>query len=117
MFLVFFCIKAVLNLKTKSLGIILTSAMFVPISTFLLFLVSELVCGEEHVFLAFLAYFLRFFASFARIKFISPKLKCTHHPCTNATFVPNLTFLGLLSHEMSFVEKTVTHPGIHPGPH
>jgi len=35
-------IKAVHNLKTKSLGIILTPwAMFVPISTFLLFLVSE----------------------------------------------------------------------------
>jgi len=27
-----------------------------------------------------------------------------------ATFVPNLMFLGLLSLEISFEEKTVTHP-------
>jgi len=27
----------------------------------------------------------------------------------DATFVPNLTFLGLLSPDMSFGEKTVTH--------
>jgi len=36
------------NLKTKSSGIILTSwAMFTPTSAFLLFLVSEVACGEE----------------------------------------------------------------------
>jgi len=40
-------IKAVHNTKTKRLGIILTPwAMGVPISAFLLFLVSEVVCGE-----------------------------------------------------------------------
>jgi len=41
-------IKAVHNLKTKSLGIILTPwAMFVPIFAFLLFLVSKVVYREE----------------------------------------------------------------------
>jgi len=40
-------IKAVHNLKAKSLGTILTLwAMFVPISAFLLFLVSDVVCEE-----------------------------------------------------------------------
>jgi len=40
------------NLKTKTLSITLTAwAMFVPISAFLLFLVSEVVCGEECVYI------------------------------------------------------------------
>jgi len=44
----FLCIKAVHNVKTKSSSIILTPrAMIVPISAFLLFLVSEIACGEE----------------------------------------------------------------------
>jgi len=43
------------NLKTKSSGIILTLwAMFVPISAFLLFLISRVACVEED------AYFWRF---------------------------------------------------------
>jgi len=32
----------------------------------------------------------------------------------DATFVPNLMLSGLLSHEISFGEKTVTHPDNHP---
>jgi len=40
-------IKAVHNLKTKSSGIMLTPwVIFVPISAFLLFVVSEVVCEE-----------------------------------------------------------------------
>jgi len=43
----FLHIKGVHNLKTKSSSIILTPwAMFVPISAFLLFLVSEVACAE-----------------------------------------------------------------------
>jgi len=52
------------SLKTKGLGIILTPwATFVPISTFLLFLNSEVACGEEF------ARFWQFLkANFATIK-------------------------------------------------
>jgi len=40
-------IKAVHNLKTKSLGIILIPwAVFVPIAAFLLFLAYDVACGE-----------------------------------------------------------------------
>jgi len=43
-------IRTVHNLKMKSLGITLTPwAMFMPICTFLLFLVSEALYGEEAV--------------------------------------------------------------------
>jgi len=61
-FLAFLYIKA----KTKSLGIILTLwAMFVLISTFLLYLVSEVACGEEcALFCHFCGAFLQFFGQF-----------------------------------------------------
>jgi len=73
-------IKAVHNLKTKSSSIIFTGwAMFVPISAFLLFLVSELPCGECARFY-FFGLFLRFFANFATINKLFPKSKCAHHP-------------------------------------
>jgi len=39
-------IKAVHNLKTKSLGIVLTLWAMLPVSAFLLFLVSEVASGE-----------------------------------------------------------------------
>jgi len=35
----------------------------------------------------------------------------------DATFVPNLAFLGLLSPDISFGEKTVTHPDTHTPTH
>jgi len=57
----FLCTKALHNFKTKSLGIILTTwAIFVPISAFVLFLVSEVACGEECAILAIFGLFLRF---------------------------------------------------------
>jgi len=60
-------IKTVHNLRTKSSGIILTPwAMFVPISAFLLFLVSEI---ERRRMCLFLAYFLFLFLQ------ILPQLK------------------------------------------
>jgi len=41
-------VKAADNLKTPNSGIIVTPwAMFVPISAFLLFLVSQVACGEN----------------------------------------------------------------------
>jgi len=54
-------IKAVHNLKAKSLGIILTPwAMFVPISAFL-FLVSKVECVHFGVFQAISPIFCQFF--------------------------------------------------------
>jgi len=47
-FLAFLCIKAVHNLKTKSLRISLRPwTVFAPIAAFQLFLVSEVEGGEE----------------------------------------------------------------------
>jgi len=44
------------------------------------------------------------------------KSKCAHHPrAINAAFVPNLTFLGLLSLETSFGDKkTSSHLDTQP---
>jgi len=55
--------------------------------------------------------FWAFFDKFATIKNFFQKSKSVHHP---HTFVPNLTLLGLLSSEILFGEKTVTHPDRHP---
>jgi len=56
--------------------------------------------------------FLFFFANFAKLKTFCKNLSASIILVLelNATFVPNLTFLGLLSSEISFGEKTATHP-------
>jgi len=71
--------------------------MFLPISAFLLFFVSEVACDEKS-------------AHFATIKKLSKNLSACIILVLYATFVQNLTFLGLLSPEISFGERTVTHP-------
>jgi len=98
--------KAVHNVKTKSSGIILTPwAMFAPISAFLPTLFSEVVCGEE------CAHFSTIFANFTIIIKLFSKTQSVRIILTlDTTSVPNLTILGLLSPEVSFGEKTVTHP-------
>jgi len=83
--------------------------MFVPTSEFLLFVYYAVAHGEE---CSFLAFFGLLFALFLQIL---PELKNSGlgvHiiPVLDATFVPNLTFLGLLSPEISLAEKLVTHP-------
>jgi len=72
-------IKAVHNLKTKGLGIILSPwAIFEPISTSVLFLVSEVECRDQCAhfgrFWHFGAYFWCFLANFATIKQLVPKI-------------------------------------------
>jgi len=60
---------------------------------------------------------LSFFASFAAIKKIFQKIilqKCKCALVLDATFVPNLALLGLLSPEVSFGEQAVTHTTRHP---
>jgi len=57
--------------------------MFLPVSAFLLFLVSEVAYGEECAyFRRLLAYFCCFFANFATLKKLFQNCKCAHHPCT-----------------------------------
>jgi len=51
-----------------------------------------------------------FFANYATIKNFSKNLSVCISIILDATFVQNLTFPGLLSPEISFGEKTVTHP-------
>jgi len=75
----------------------------VPISAFLLFLVSEVACREECA---------HFWPILPQLKNFSKNLSA--HVIVililSTTFVPNLTFLGILSPEIWFGEKTVTHP-------
>jgi len=68
------------------------------IFAFLLFFVFKLACGEEFDLL------WRFLANFATIKKLSKNIKVLIIRVLDATFVPNLTFLGLLSPEISFLE-------------
>jgi len=116
-------IKAMLNVKTKSPGIILTLwAMFVPITRFLLFLVSEVECGKHVLFFWLFLDFLSVFTIFATDKTFSRNLSAHNIPVIDANFVPNLTFLSLLSPKISFREKTVSHsdrdpPGLFSAPH
>jgi len=72
--------------------------MLVPISAFLLCLVSDVARGEECAhFGIFEAVFV---ANFAK------NLSAHIILVLDATFVPNLTFFGLLSPEISFAEKS-----------
>jgi len=66
--------------------------------------------------MAFFLAFLRFFANFATVKKLSRNLSARIILVLEAAFLLNLTFLGLLSPEISFGEKkTVTHnPDSHP---
>jgi len=100
-------IKAAHNLKTKSLGIILTRwAMFVPSFTFLRFLIFEIMCGEEcvHFWLSWPIFAV--FANFATINIFSRNLSTHIILVLDATFLLHLMFLSLLSPEISFAEKT-----------
>jgi len=66
-------------------------------------------------FPSFLAYFGRFLPILPQIKTFFPKKSLSPRIILVlfAIFVPNLTFLGLLSPAVSFGEKkTVTHPDI-----
>jgi len=55
--------------------------------------------------------FLAFFANFPANKKLSRKLSACIVHVLDATFVSNLTFLAILSREISFGEKTVTQLG------
>jgi len=74
-------------------------ATFVPISTVILLVVNGLV--DKNVL------FSRFFYNFCRNKCA---LRASSSYYTDSAFVPNLTFVGLLSVEISLGEKPVTHP-------
>jgi len=67
-------------------------------------------------FLPFLAY-LGVFFNFATVKKLFKNLIVHISLVLDATFMPNLTFLGLLSSEILFGEKTVTHTDKHPQRH
>jgi len=83
----------------------------VPISSFLLFLVSEEACGEKRTyFWQFLAYFLRFLP---QLKNFFRKLSVCIILVLDATFVPNSTFVGLLRPEIPFGEQN-SHPPRYP---
>jgi len=104
------------NIKTTSLGIILHRGLFVLISAFLLFLVSEvgLACGKKNaLFFSFLAFF-SVFAILPQLKTFSKNFWCAIILVRDTTFMPTLTFLGLLSPEigLSFGEKN-SHPHRH----
>jgi len=60
--------------------------------------------------LHFLAYFWQFFANFATIKKLSKNISARIIFVVDAIFLPNVAFLGPFSPEISFGEKTVTHP-------
>jgi len=58
---------------------------------------------------------LAVFVNFAAIKkTFSENLRACIIFVQDATFVPNLTFLGVLSPEISFEEKTISHPPRQP---
>jgi len=82
----------------------------VPISAFLLFVVSAVIRGEECAFLAFFGLFLYFLQILLQLKTFSETSSVHIILILDATFVPNLTFSGLLSPEISLGEKLVTHP-------
>jgi len=74
-------INAVHNSKTITSGIILTpNTMFMLISTFLLFLVSEVACREECAHFGVFGLYLPILSQIK--KTFSKKSKCVHHPCT-----------------------------------
>jgi len=75
-----FCVlKQCIYLKTKSSGIVLTPwTMFVPISTFLLLLISQVVPRIMCSFLAFFDLFWWFFTDIANIKKLFPKIYSVH---------------------------------------
>jgi len=83
----------------------------VPICAFLLFVVSAVAHGEECALFGVFRLFFAFFANFAKKLF--PNFY-RHDLRTSATFVPNLTFLDLVSPEISLGEKPATHPDTHP---
>jgi len=61
---------------------------------------------------AVLAFFLAFFLQILpQLKTFSKNLNVRIILVLDVTFVPNLTFLGFLSPEILFGEKTVIHPG------
>jgi len=107
-------IKAAHNFK-QSLGIILTQwAESVPIFPFILFLVSEVVHGEQlaHFCWVFFCIFWHFLQNATIKKLFFQKSKCAQLHIIlvlDAIFVLNLTFLGLFIPDISFGEKTVTH--------
>jgi len=94
------------NLKTNSLGNILTPlAMLVPIAAFLLGLLfgfSGNACTHFGVLRLFSQFFCQFFL---QLKSFSKTLSAHIILVLDATFVPNLMFLGLLNSETSFAEK------------
>jgi len=84
------------------MGIILTVwAMVLPISTFLLFMIAAVARGHEF-FSRFSARFRTFFANFAAIK------KTCSKNLSARTYVPQLTFLGLLNPEICLGVKPDT---------
>jgi len=77
---------------------------------YMLFLCMSHHSANGFVKLVFLVYFWRFFCKFCHNwRTVSKNLSAHIILVLNATFAPNLTFLGLLSPEISVGEKTVTH--------
>jgi len=56
-----------------------------------------------------LAYFSRFLQILSQLKYLFQNLSARIIFVIDATFVPHLTFSGLLSPEILFGDKTVTH--------
>jgi len=82
-----------------------------PIFTFLLFSVSEVVLGEKCTLFAIYGLFLVFLLEILlQLKNFSKNLCVSIILVLDAIFVPNFTFLGILSPEISVGEKTVACP-------
>jgi len=82
--------------------------MFVPISAFLLFLVAEIACEEECARFCRCWPIWRFWQFLPQLKTFSKNLNEPIILVLDVAFVPNLTFLSLLSSEISFGGKTQT---------
>jgi len=81
-------------------------ATFVPISAFLLFVVSTVVHGEEcALFHIFWPLFTFFWQILPQLKTFSKNLSACIILILDAAFVLNLTFLGILSYEILLGEK------------
>jgi len=102
------------NLSKKTFGIILRPwATLVPIFAFLLFVVSAAVREENSLFI-FQPIFRCFWKILLQLKSFFKNLSACIILILDATLVPNLMFLGLLSPEISLGEKLVTHTATQP---
>jgi len=110
-------IKAVCNLKIVQASAHTMGYLFGNFRICrLLFLVSEVSCGEECALFWRFPLFCRFLKILPQLKRLFFKNLSARIIVQDAIFLPNLTFLGLVNPEISFGEKqspTVT-PTHHP---